>query len=494
MKTFLQQRIDLFFVVTIFIIANISPIILKYGFTDDYSFLYTYSVGNFLELRNLFISIGRPINGLLVELVFSNLYFISDLRIIRSLSLLGFIILIGILYEIIKKTHLSKAERISLLIFLSSVPSISLYISWAQYFTIPISLIFSVLSALVINKFKFKIKLNYLSNFVLLFSGILLLLLASFIHQSASMYYWVIFSIILFFQDKIKQKSTALIELFAKYLFVWISAMGFSYLWIVLAKNIISMPAITRTKLVNDYLGKLIWFLDEVVIRSLNFNLMKDSKLIAIFFILIIAIGFFIFFKKNNLNKFLGYLIITFLLLLSYFPNLVISENWASYRTQIAISSLFVIFIFLGFRNIAYSFFFEKYQLVYKIFLLILPLISMGLYSYHQIIDMTFSQSIEIGFLKYLLSPLNYQEYKEIIIVRSSWEDSLSQAIFDEFGMPSSYTGWAPEPMIRLLLREIDIGLKDIKISVLPPRSYVDQNSQVLVIYMEDYKYFRLIE
>ena len=43
-----------------------------------------------------------------------------------------------------------------------------------------------------------------------------------------------------------------------------------------------------------------------------------------------------------------------------------------------------------------------------------------------------------------------------IYVVRSTWRDTLAPLVrYDEFGLPSSCTAWAPAPVVHLLLHEI---------------------------------------
>ena len=496
MRKFIEERVVFLYVSFLLIIANISAISLNYGFSDDYTFFYNYSSNNNLDLRNMFFAIGRPINGVLLELFFSKLQLISDLRILRFLSLFGILVVLFGMHESFKRHNLSKIEMFFLLIFLFTLPSINLFICWTQYFTAPLALIFSICSALIIFKTTNKPRITIFQLVIKYFISILLLLFSSFIHQTISMYYWVIVGIILFFSVEDEIKSHFNVKFLFNFVFVWVISMALSYFWIRIFSLSYSGGGLERSILATNIFNKIIWFVYEVIIRSLNFHLLIDSKIIPIILLIVIIFGLNLFFEEHKINKITGYFVVTLLIIFSYFPNLIIEENWGSYRTQIALSSMFVLLIFISFKSIIIKLGLRNKPLIFFSIMSFFSISSLVLYSYHQIRNMTYPQSLEISFMKYQLTKFDNRVQDNIYIIQPSWNDSISSRLFgyDEFGIPSSSQAWAPEPMVRLLLREMNYDYKNIIIKYLPSTNILNFNDSDFILDLRSIREFKLID
>jgi len=493
-KSVFKGREVLFIFSLLFIVLNISAITMIYGFSDDYVHLYSYSTNNYLELEETLLSYGRPINALLYKLCFSKLIFITDLRFLRIISLAGMLIVFFIVFEILKKQNLSKFEIFYLLLFLFTIPAINLTISWASLFTFPLAIIFSIYSALLVSKtssFNIPLTLKLLWWII----GIILLIISSLIHQTASMYFWVIVGIFLFYSNPNKHNTSILLNNFFRFLIVWAISMGLSYMWIIFYKTRFTGQEIERINLSTNFYHKLIWFVYEVIVRSLNFHILSDSKILPIFLLIIIIFGLYIFFEEQKINKLIGFLIVSMLLILSYFPNLVVKENWASYRTLIALSSLFVLFLFVAIKSVFSKFILSQYRWFFKPILLFFAFITLFLYSYHQINTIAYPQALEIGFIKYRLQELNEENHEEIYVIQPTFNDIIVNRFYgyDEFGIPSSIQSWAPDPMVRLILHEINIVDQNIKITIHKPGTNINFDNNVFVLDLRKIRAFKLL-
>lgn len=492
-KRVLEER-EVFFVFSIlFIVLNISAITMIYGFTDDYFHLYSYSTNNYLELEENLLSYGRPVNALLYKLFFSRITFISDFRFLRIISLVGMLVVILIVFDILKRKNLSKFEVFILLLFLFTLPAINLSISWASLFSFPLAMLFSIFSAQLVNK-TLNIYIASPLKFLCWGSSVILLLISSFIHQTASMYYWVIVGIFLFFSNFKRDSTSLLIRNFLRFLIIWSATMGLSYLWIIFYKTRFTGQEIERINLSSNFYHKLIWFIYEVVVRSLNFHVLSDSRILPIIFLIVMIFGLYLFFKERKINILIGFLVVSLLIILSYFPNLVVKENWASYRTQLALSSMFILFLFIASKSIFSKFILRKSWCYFKLILLFLSSIPLFLYSYHQTNTIAYPQSLEIGFIKYKLQEFNKENHVEINIIQPTFYDLLVNQLYgyDEFGIPSSIQPWAPEPMVRLIFREMNFDDQNIQISVLPPGTNIYFDNSIFVINLRMIREFKL--
>ena len=477
----------------VLILANFSTLVLSYGLTDDYVQANTFSAGQGgIYLRKMFLSVGRPIDGLLKEALFSRVQYIRELAMIRAIGLIGLLAFVLTLFGILRKvTPLRMTEVSFLVILLATVPSLSLYVAWANYFDAPYGLILASVSAYLVKDILNR-NTTRIAQIVSVSRRVgvsaLLLFCSSLIHQSVAMYYWVIVACILFLNNGLisRQKLTQ----FLVYWVNWFLAMAASF---VLMKSFATLEpaAASRGSLVSDIAGKIEWFITVVLVRSLNFNLLSESKLLAALLSAIIILGLMVYFQKGIVSKLAGLALFAIFLGLSYFPNLVVVESWASYRTLIAITSALVIFLFIALRSLLQRWTPGRQRLLFDSLLCIWAVTSVGLYSYHQIRDITFPQSVEVRFLRYRLQSLREADFNKIYLIRASWEDSLSKANYDEFGLPSTFPEWAPQHIVELLLREIDPG-KSYEILVFPPRHIVEPEKGTLLIDMAEIRYLRL--
>lgn len=473
-----------FLVIFIFFLANLPSFLLVYGFTDDYVFLLQYNQQDTTELKSVFFAIGRPLTHLWLNAIFSRLNFVSDLRFVRLIGFVGIVIYGAIVFDILQRKKINDIEKIFLIAGLLCIPSINLYISWTQYFVAGFALCFSSLSAFVL----FGDEQNPVISFKKALIALVLLLVSGLIHQSPAMQFWPISYLILFYDDSSldRHKIRKLIVGFT----IWFSSMTLVYLFVKLYQLYSSLE-VTRTSLVQDYLTKLLWFVSEVIPRSLNFYLFSlpyevPFYSVPLLLLAVCCIGLILHFQKSNWVS--AFLISALFIVLSYFPNLVVSENWASYRTQVALTSMFVIMLFISLKRI----FFEL-RIDPKLIMLVGMFLFFFLYARTQLLYVSYPQAVELSFVKYRLSEI-FEKNKvvdNLIVVPSSWEDSLEQSFYDEFGIPSTYPKFAIEPMIRLLVREFDDQPVIRKITIIDSTGTNDFQGEILLD-LRDIRFLKL--
>src|SRR5262249_19107853 len=104
----------------------------------------------------------------------------------------------------------------------------------------------------------------------------------------------------------------------------------------------------TRSHLVQDAWGKALWFFSQPLMNALNLAKLSPKRWLAIAIALFIAGGLSQYFRGAVKERFWQGTIAASLLPLSYLPNLVVAENWSSYRTQAALTSLVVVYGFFA--------------------------------------------------------------------------------------------------------------------------------------------------
>lgn len=470
-------------IIFIFFLVNLPSFLLVYGFTDDYVFLLRYSEQDATWHKSMFFGIGRPLTHLWLNAIFSRLNFISDLCFVRLVGFFGIVIYGAIVFGILNREKINDIEKIFLTAGLLCIPSINLYISWTQYFIAGFALCLSSLSAFVL--FGDENPVIPLRKAII---ALILLVMSGLFHQSPAMQFWPITYLILFYDDSRldRHKIRKLIVGFT----IWFSSMFVIYLFVKLYQ-VYSNLEITRTNLVQDYLIKFLWFISEVIPRSLSFYLFTlpyevPFYSVPLLLLAVFCIGLILHFQKSNWP--LGFLITAIFIVLSYFPNLVVSENWATFRTQVALTSMFVVVLSISLKRI-----FIQLRIDPKVIMLASVLLFFFLYARTQLVYVSYPQAVELSFVKYRLSEI-FEENKvvdNLIVVPSSWEYSLEQSYYDEFGIPSTYPRFSVEPMIRLLIREFDDKPIIRKITIIDSTETNDLQGEILLD-LRDIRFLKL--
>ena len=130
-----------------------------------------------------------------------------------------------------------------------------------------------------------------------------------------------------------------------------------------------------------------------------------------------------------------------------YIPGLVVSENFASYRTMLALSLLIPVVLFGNIFILTERF---KYQRQIALAFIGIIIIA-GYYNFNlQFID---PLKYEYAKLRDRLNQESWQKVDTVYFVRAS-ENAFSQShgvkdYKDEFGLPSTFKDWTPDPFIR---------------------------------------------
>ncbi len=491
---YLKTDYVIYVIAFMLVISNMSSFILTFGITDDYWHLFQSLNSNNSSLLEFHLANGRPLNGYLLELIFARLRYISDFHYLRYLSFLGILIWLFILYLILNLFDLNILEKFAILLLLTSLPAINLYISWGVCVAVPYALILSTSSAILIKLVIINHDFNiYRHHYKYYFFSIILSISSLLIYQPAAMYYWVISFLFLFFPynnhnkavERIENNNKISFNNFLRYLIIWTTSLISYYGLVILFFNIRGIHP-QRFSLLNweDIRFKILWFIHEVIPRSINLNILSENKNLPLLVIIIIILGVF----TNSIplrQKFFRIGMYATYIAFTYFPNLVVSENWASYRTQTAISSIFILMFILSLRSIVH----KKHQ-YYKLYLIIIIIISISnsiLYNYVQLSSISYPQSLELAYLKSQLEEAIQKKSNNIYILRSDWSDSISTPLYDEFGFPSSYPNFSISSMSQLLIREIKptkkvniiILNRDAKLINLGKKDYIIKMSSI---------------
>jgi hypothetical protein len=309
------------------------------------------------------------------------------------------------------------------------------------------------------------------------------MLIALSTYQPTAMFFWVFAAVVL---SKPHLLLADMVRRFLWYSIVFfvgsILGLGVFILGTVLYGSIISS---TRTHLTYDVLGKVLWFFQEPLTNALNFAQISPKPWLALAFAAFIGGGLFHYFRGKVKERLVRFLIALVILPLSYLPNLMIAENWASYRTQAALTSVLVVYTFLalwGYRKLLQRFVTDS---VLTATLTLSVLTSGFLAWYNTTIYFAAPQLQELQYLRNQLAQRDVSQVPSIYIIGAAWHNSLAPTVrYDEFGLPASAQPWAPKSMVYLLLREMSPESIHVPIELVLPSNPINPPPDALVIDM----------
>jgi hypothetical protein len=204
------------------------------------------------------------------------------------------------------------------------------------------------------------------------------------------------------------------------------------------------------------------WFLHQPVVNGLNFTNIQPDPAVAIWFGVAILLGLWCYFDGNRRER-IGKVVIALALIpLTYLPNLLVAENWASYRTTIALGALIVLYLVLAIQGFVDPWKRQRANPRAKIWRIAvaISLCTIALIFGLQAQKTTSTEFVmvsteEARYLNQRLAIVRATHATTIYMVLSSWSDSPVPIVrYDEFGTLTSEQSWTPQPMVSTILEE----------------------------------------
>ena len=328
------------------LVAYFPAIVVPYGFMDDY-YLLAWQRGLEGEFWKTATQFGRPLHALFLSGAFGLASDIGGLRLVRLLGLLGVMLLALFLYYVLREAGVGRWLSTGICVSVVSLASFQIYVSWAAIFEAPYV---AVLAGLASLRLRSASGLEGRRAHIRRGEAAALLLCALLSYQPAAMFFWVFTAIDVLRPD---QELARALRKFGESLAVAAVALFFGYVAVRIGVHFYGGAFAGRTNLVHDFVGKARWFWNEPIVNSLGmFNLIPTAS--AAFAIAVVsAIGILLLHSESG-PRALGFLGLAVAFVpLSYTPNLVISENFASYRSTAALATLVTLYLWFGLWGIA---------------------------------------------------------------------------------------------------------------------------------------------
>jgi hypothetical protein len=445
------------FILSLIAITYWPTMTVNYAFADDY-----YCLWNRLYQQNWIYAIvsegalqARPLNGILVAIIMTGCKSLSDYVSFHAFTILEVAILAYLTFRLLIQSGWTKTQGFFLALSLCSLPPFQVVLCWAVTTFFVLSSILSLLAVEFVVSSEPTFSKQSAKKTILAFT---LLLLAIIIYQPWAMFYWVGVAICLTnYSLTDKQRYSYL----AKFAAIFFATALVDFLILKIAttcfKHIPVSPE--RTHLTGHILQKINWFFTGPLVDALNFNHLMVSTEMAIFWGLFIIFGLVIYFNsKTKRQSFLKLSIALAFILLSYLPNLAISESYYTYRTELGLSTLILFYAYLSARAILRKWE-EKSKYVPTIILTAIIIVTSiyNLISAHNhVVDFFVKpQMYELQLLKAQLRGECGKE-KQLHPVYFERKDTIAPFNrHDEFGMPSFACPWIRDPGTILLKGEI---------------------------------------
>jgi len=483
----------LFAIPLLFILIYHQVFIADYAYLDEiHQLWHNNDDSNFV----MFYTQGRWLTGLLFQKLFSSISKIEQLKFLRWFSLGGWIIT-ALFWSVALKKWVQRLNLpaelwpIGSLYMVCSI-SVCIYIGWASCMEVFLAIIAGLISGHLL----FMPSSNQQKQFRRLIlpavSSFLVGIICLFIYQNA-------FGIFLipFFLHYTKSRSAkptrSLVLGVITYLLIHI-------VYFFLFKHslkIYEVEASTRTAVHFNVLEKISFFFSGPFPQGFSMNLLFLARSLysQIFYLLIFALWVIIVFTTRKGTKifdrlmFIG--VTLFLLALIYLPSMIASENFPSYRTLAAFN--LAVFLMVT-ESLLQLFQKEKTRRVFSLFLLLWLLVT-AIYTFNfQYIN---PLKKEYRVLKDFMQAHYKPGLNQVYFVRADkflfGPEFHTNVYRDEFGVPSTYKDWVPEPIVKQMVfeltkkRKIAEGMEVIQFEHL--QSFQEKNlpidSTALVINMD---------
>jgi hypothetical protein len=419
-----------------------------YGCADDFCWVAGALKHDLQQMQLLQFVQGRPAMAFLFTAGFSPMTGVSDLRFLRLFSILTMAGLAFTIYRTMTAAKYSRAAAFCVALVMCTMPPFQVYASWASTAFYATGALVAGLALHVAERAY--LKTDLLSKSRLGAASIVLLLSAILIFQPSAMYYWVFAAIILFKPD---MTLSDLSKRFVWYGGLCVVALGFGYIICTYGRNyfadVCPLPH-RRTHLTTDLTEKLFWFFSQPFNACLNFGSLFPNFKVAIATEITTLCGMALYLRGKVSERMLKLGVALSLIPLSYLPNLVIEENWASFRTECALSSIIVLYAFfalLGFRQTILRSIREPY---FNALLASLAVASMAVAFNNVFVYFVVPNSLEFSVLK---AQMNNASRNSLTFKQIALKEPLSPRVSQEFGCPSSPIQFAQESMEYILRR-----------------------------------------
>ena len=334
-----------------FLLIYAPALVVPYGYADDYYYLGRALRGTLSSPLTAQVEWGRPTLALLLDVAYSLMRDVGDLRYLRLAGVLGVALLAWLLYRALLTAGLDRLQALLAPLFICAMPSFQVYVAWAidavALYAAALSGAALLIADRALDRWQTRQRPRRWQPLVLGLGAIGLFVLGLTLYQPTAMLFWVFAAICLFV---VERSLVATARRFAAYLILAAVPLAVEYLLTKLLQ--LQFPyypgIVNRTQVVRDPVGKALWVVRIPLVNALNLSNLAANVTTAAVVAAFILIGLLLYFRGTLWAR-LGKLGIALALIpLSHAPSVLAAVNQNSYRTMPGLSALLALYACLA--------------------------------------------------------------------------------------------------------------------------------------------------
>ena len=471
-----------------------STLTTDYGFLDDYPILVKGPEGH--PTKRLIME-GRPLRALSLYLYLQVAKDIEDLRYGRFAGILSVTLLAWVTFGLFIREGWRWFQSICVSVIICTTLPLQVSVAWVTGGFLLFAAFVSG-CAFFLSDRAFQIQRSRL-KWLLTAGAILLLLTALMIYQPAAMFFWVFAAVVLL---KPETPVHDILRRFGWYGLIASVGMLLGFATYLLGP-VLYPDSPPRTGLVQNLPIKIAWFLIESFPNALLFTFLSPawsflsdgSEPLSFFYrivdigiawtlFLIIVLGLVLYFEGPCKERLWKCGIAVVLLILSYAPNFVVAENWATYRSLSGLASLVVVLLCLGLRGYVHHRGYRLPSLCTNLIVGCVATLNAVSAAYHVRTYFVMPQAREVAFMRAELMKKPLSQAQGIYVIGSTKGDTLAPLRRYEFGTPSSSDTVVARSMAILLIREKESEEVEMPITAVAADALINPPPTSLVVDM----------
>jgi hypothetical protein len=463
-----------------------------YLFADDYP-QFAHRLG-----MEPCAQMGRPLLGIAFWLLPEESRSLAYYRGLRAFSIAGSLLFIGALYGTVLRRMLPRGAAVAAAVGCLALPTFQVCASWSTAYPLPWACLVSLAAGAIVRAV-LEDEIRGFRRVLALAAALVLELAALATYQPCAMCYWLVLLPLVCDAEFVRSPARRR----AAYS---IAAGGFIAL--VVYFGLFKLSAYTglftplpRAALETDMLGKLSWFVGKPLVRCLAVWGLYDWRNIGVAAAVVIsavaAVGYFRRLTADpGAAPSVGLRVwqattVAGLVLLAYLPVLLVAEDWASYRSMIALSTTVYVLVAAAVWRVV-GVVPERFRRFAVVAAAIAPLIALGAARENVTANVADLNRREFGHLLAALQTPAGSEAREIHVVMSPFSRGRDfPCRSDEFGvLCASRPAWTAA-MVRTGLRVLGRSEGVAITTAEPADGGGAPRKQVLVVNMNDLKWVR---
>lgn len=401
-----------------------------YGYFDDY-ILLGWAKSNNTSILRFTATYGRPVSGLIQELLLSLTTSVGGLRWVRLVGMLGTVLFSVAIYLSMRRFEASKWWSLLAAILSATSPALAIYTAWAITAPAPWFLAVAVASyfGVEVARTRRASGATWRAHLVWPVVGMSLVALGS---QATTLAYLLPIAISVLFENP------SLAELWRRGRFHLLALAPVALMAAIVFRlgTTLATEANDRTSFVRDPGEKAVWFVRGALARSFDQVHLMSRPRTSVAIAACIAFGLLVGPAREFWRRITSIGLAILCLPLGYLPNLITAENWSSARTLPVVMTLVSLMTVRAFQNV------KRHWMLLTVPIVSVALLLGALQWYRAATnvyrDMVVPQELEYRALRVAIHKAVANNPARLVVYPASWSDGLSNEIsFDEFGIPS---------------------------------------------------------